>query len=223
MTPTLPAGSRMCRESRPTRAALLTRPSGRSRLLRNDPSTISSPARAAADPDKPGRPRSDRQPQPHNHSPPALTRAQVQISSTSSVESATRAVHPDAVGVILLLMERNRRLRLEWELERRTQEFVIVALVPRSAKALRPSAFLGPRGVIAVVAIKTLLYESGSWLGPRLQRWALRVERERTAAVEHLKADLGRQPADHELYREMGSARRARRDRPGRVRRRSSD
>ena len=58
----------------------LKRPSGRSRLLRNDPSTISSPAPTAADPDKPGRPRSDRHRQPHNHSPPALTRARVQIN-----------------------------------------------------------------------------------------------------------------------------------------------
>src|SRR4051812_5016620 len=78
MTPRLPASSRKCRETRLTRAALLKRPSGRSRLLRNDPSTISSPATTAADPDKPGRPRSDRQ--PHNHSPPALTTARVQIS-----------------------------------------------------------------------------------------------------------------------------------------------
>src|SRR3954454_15822861 len=80
MTPRLPASSRKCRETRPTRAALLKRPSGRSRLLRNDPSTISSPATTAADPDKPGRPRSDRN--PHNHSPPDLTSARVQISGT---------------------------------------------------------------------------------------------------------------------------------------------
>src|SRR4051794_28026291 len=81
MTPTLSASSQKCRETRPARAALLKRPSGRSRLLRNDPSTISSPATPAADPDKPGRPRSDRQ--PNNHSPPALTSARVQISNTS--------------------------------------------------------------------------------------------------------------------------------------------
>src|SRR3982750_4224318 len=81
MTPRLPASSRKCRETHPTRAALLKRPSGRSRLLRDDPSTISSPATQAADPDKPGPPRSDRQ--PHNHSPPALTWARVQISATS--------------------------------------------------------------------------------------------------------------------------------------------
>src|SRR3954447_1132441 len=78
MTPTLPASSQKCRETRPAWAALLKRPSGRSRLLRDDPSTISSPATPAADPDKPGRPRSDRQ--PHNHSPPALTTARVRIS-----------------------------------------------------------------------------------------------------------------------------------------------
>src|SRR3954453_11946990 len=83
MTPTLPASSHRCRETRPPWAALLKRPSGRSRLLRNDPSTISSPATAAADPDKPGRPRSDRR--THNHSPPALTSAQVQISRHGGV------------------------------------------------------------------------------------------------------------------------------------------
>src|SRR3954469_13597700 len=82
MTPRLPASSRKCRETPPTRAALLKRPSGRSRLLRDDPSTILSPATQAADPDKPGRPRSDRQ--PHNHSPPALTWARVQISGTGA-------------------------------------------------------------------------------------------------------------------------------------------
>jgi hypothetical protein len=80
MLSTLPTGSHKCRETRSARAALLTRLSGRSRLPRNDPSTISSPATSAADPDKPGRPRSDRQ--PRNHSPPALTRTRVQISDT---------------------------------------------------------------------------------------------------------------------------------------------
>src|SRR3954469_6594648 len=80
MTLTLPASSHKCRETRPPRTALPRRLSGRSRLLRNDPSTITSPAPTAADPDKPGRPRSDRHRQPHNHSPPALTRARVQIN-----------------------------------------------------------------------------------------------------------------------------------------------
>src|SRR3954453_11742074 len=73
----LPTSSRMDPESRPTRAALRKRPSGRSRLQQDDPSTISSPAQAAADPDKAGRPRSDRN--PHNHSPPTLTSTRVQI------------------------------------------------------------------------------------------------------------------------------------------------
>src|SRR4051794_40561463 len=80
MTLTLPASSHKCRETRPPRTALPRRPSGRSRLLRNDPSTITSPAPTAADPDKPGRPRNDRHRQLHNRSPPALTRARVQIN-----------------------------------------------------------------------------------------------------------------------------------------------
>src|SRR3954470_16219606 len=73
----LPTSSRMDPEFRPTRAALRKRPSGRSRLQQDDPSTISSPAQAAADPDKAGRPRSDRN--PHNHSPPTLTSTRIQI------------------------------------------------------------------------------------------------------------------------------------------------
>src|SRR4051794_23845544 len=65
-------------------------------------------------------------------------------------------------------MERTQRLRLEWEVQRRSQEFLIVALVPRTARVLRPSAFLGPRGVLAVISIRTLLYQSTPWLGSRL-------------------------------------------------------
>src|SRR3954453_4160491 len=96
MTLTLPASSHKCRETRPPRTALPRRLSGRSRLLRNDPSTITSPAPTAADPDKPGRPRSDRHRQPHNHSPPALTRARVQI--TTSLRHETRVpLGPDFV------------------------------------------------------------------------------------------------------------------------------
>src|SRR3954468_12251668 len=73
----LPTSSRMDPEFRPTRAALRKRPSGRSRLQQDDPSTISSPAQAAADPNKAARPRSDRN--PHNHSPPTLTSTRAQI------------------------------------------------------------------------------------------------------------------------------------------------
>src|SRR3954466_1224826 len=73
----LPTSSRMDPEFRPTRAALRKRPSGRSRLQQDDPSTISSPAQAAADPDKAGRPPID--PNTHNHSPPPLTSTRIQI------------------------------------------------------------------------------------------------------------------------------------------------
>src|SRR3954467_14933806 len=109
MTPRLPASSRKCRETRPARAALLKRPSGRSPLLRNDPSTISSPAATAADPDKPGRPRSDRQ--PHNHSPPALTSPPVQISDTvASCHSATLLGELPVRSLLLLVVRRDGRL-----------------------------------------------------------------------------------------------------------------
>src|SRR3954454_6180597 len=92
----LPTRSQKCRETRPYRAALLTRLSGRSRLLRNDPSTISSPAPAAADPDKPGRPRSDRQPTTTH--PEALTRDGVQISpgARGAIGNPT-TTHPEAL------------------------------------------------------------------------------------------------------------------------------
>src|SRR4051812_2675678 len=52
MTPRLPAGPQKRRETRPAWPALLNTPSSRSRFLPNDPSTISSPATPAADPDK---------------------------------------------------------------------------------------------------------------------------------------------------------------------------
>src|SRR3954468_14496055 len=87
----LPTSSRMDPEFRPTRAALRKRPSGRSRLQQDDPSTISSPAQAAADPDKAGRPRSDRN--PHNHSPPTLTSTRIQISGSFEI-ARTSSVSP---------------------------------------------------------------------------------------------------------------------------------
>src|SRR3954451_2181624 len=86
----LPTSSRMDPEFRPTRAALRKRPSGRSRLQQDDPSTISSPAQAAADPDKAGRPRSDRN--PHNHSPPTLTSTRIHIMDPT--EPAQRGALP---------------------------------------------------------------------------------------------------------------------------------
>jgi hypothetical protein len=115
---------------------------------------------------------------------------------------------------MLAVVQRKWRRRLEWELERRSEEFLIIALAPRTVKALRPSAFLGPRGVLAVVAIKTLLYASGPWLVPRLHRWALNVDSKRAVAVECLSRELGREPTDEELYRAMASARRSRRAAP---------
>jgi hypothetical protein len=82
MTSTLPAGSRKCRGSRPT-AAAHQRPSGRSHSNRTDPSTITSPTLTGSRTQiRPGIHGAQRQTTHHNHSPPPLTRARVQISST---------------------------------------------------------------------------------------------------------------------------------------------
>jgi len=84
MTPTLPASSRSYRDSRP-RAALHQRPSGRSRSPRIDPSTITSPATRPSTQISPGV-RGTIGPTGasplHNHSPPRLTKAPVQISGS---------------------------------------------------------------------------------------------------------------------------------------------
>jgi hypothetical protein len=115
---------------------------------------------------------------------------------------------------MLALMHRRRRRRLENELELRSREFLIIAFAPCTAKLVRPSAFLGPRGVLAVVVTRTLLYASVPWLGPRLHRWALKLERERNAETERLSRELGRAPTDEELYRALAADGRSKRADP---------
>jgi hypothetical protein len=84
MTPKLPASSHKCCDTRPP-AAVPKRPSGRSRSPRIDRSTITSPATRPWTQISPGA-RGTTAPtttaHPHNHSPPTLTTAPVQISST---------------------------------------------------------------------------------------------------------------------------------------------
>src|SRR4051812_18919413 len=82
MTSTLPAGSRKCPGSRPT-AAAHQRPSGRSHSTRTDPSTITSPTLTGSRTQiRPGIHGAQRQTTHHNHSPPHLTPAPVQIRGT---------------------------------------------------------------------------------------------------------------------------------------------
>src|SRR3954454_19338832 len=88
---TLPASSRSYRGSH-LRVAAHQRSSGRSHSARNDRSTITSPAVETTRPRtqiSPGIHGAIADPDHHNHSPPALTRAHVQISS-SEVAAWTR-------------------------------------------------------------------------------------------------------------------------------------
>ena len=81
---TLPASSRSCCGSHP-RVAAHQRPSGRSHSARNDRSTITSPTvetTRSRTQISPGIHGAIPDPTHHNHSPPALTRAHVQISSS---------------------------------------------------------------------------------------------------------------------------------------------
>jgi hypothetical protein len=91
MTPTLPAGSQKCCDTRPP-AAVPTRPSGRSRSRRIDRSTITSPATRPWTQISPGA-RGTTAPTAtanlHNHSPPTLTTAPVQISSTAGIRACS--------------------------------------------------------------------------------------------------------------------------------------
>jgi retron-type reverse transcriptase len=91
MTPKLPAGSHKCCDTRP-QAAIPKRPSGRSRSPRIDRSTITSPVTRPCTQISPGA-RGTIAPtttaEPHNHSPPTLTPAPVQISSTARLRSCS--------------------------------------------------------------------------------------------------------------------------------------
>jgi hypothetical protein len=84
MTPKLPAGSHKCCDTRP-QAAIPKRPSGRSRSPRIDRATITSPATRPSTQISPGARGTTAlttTAELHNHSPPTLTTAPVQISST---------------------------------------------------------------------------------------------------------------------------------------------
>src|SRR3954467_15005561 len=80
---TLPAGSRSFRGSHPTPVAAHQRPSGRSHSPRNDRSTITSPTPTRSRTQiSPGIHGATQHPNNHNHSPPPLTPAPVQISES---------------------------------------------------------------------------------------------------------------------------------------------
>ena len=82
---TLPASSRSFRGSHPSAVAAHQRPSGRSHSARNDRSTITSPTvetTRSRTQISPGTHGAIRNLVHHNHSPPALTSARVQISAS---------------------------------------------------------------------------------------------------------------------------------------------
>jgi hypothetical protein len=84
----LPASSRSFRGSHP-RVAAHQRPSGRSHSARNDRSTITSPTTTTRSRTQigPGIHGAIPDPMHHNHSPPALTAARVQISGSAAAHS----------------------------------------------------------------------------------------------------------------------------------------
>jgi hypothetical protein len=100
MRPSRPAGSQKCCDTRPP-AAVPKRPSGRSRSPRIDRSTITSPASRPRTQIRPGA-RGTTAPtataEPHNHSPPTLTTAPVQIGSTHGARSCLSLLSIQAAG-----------------------------------------------------------------------------------------------------------------------------
>jgi len=114
MATQLPASSRNCCDSRPT-TAVHQRPSGRSRSPRIDPPTITSPALGPSTQISPGA-RGTIRPNPgrvHNHSPPHLTQAPVQISSSEPQQhgmTGPRPEHQPARGTYPVMLFRAARV-----------------------------------------------------------------------------------------------------------------
>jgi hypothetical protein len=93
---TLPAGSRSFRGSHPTPVAAHQRPSGRSHSTRTDRSTITAPTPTRSRTQiSPGIHGATQHPNDHNHSPPPLTPAPVQISEPGTPRE-TRRLAADA-------------------------------------------------------------------------------------------------------------------------------
>ena len=81
--------------------------------------------------------------------------------------------------------------------------FVGNAAFPRIAYWLRWPTRLGPRGLVAYVALNTaVLFALRIWVLPRLRRRAEEVDRARTELAER----LGREPTDDELVEHLASA-----------------
>jgi hypothetical protein len=92
---TLPAGSRSFRGSHPTAVAAHQRPSGRSHSTRTDRSTITSPTPTRSRTQiSPGIHGATQHPNNHNHSPPRLTQAPVQISDSAESARLIRPLRP---------------------------------------------------------------------------------------------------------------------------------
>jgi hypothetical protein len=98
MAHTLPASSRSYRGSHPEQVAAHQRPSGRSHSTRTDRSTITSPtptrSRTQISPGIHG----DQHPDHHNHSPPTLTQAPVQISGSARSQRTAAAGAAESHG-----------------------------------------------------------------------------------------------------------------------------
>src|SRR3954451_3951411 len=104
LIPRLPTRSQIVLPDPPGVAALPKRPSGRSRLPRSDPSTISSPPTTPRTQIRPGVRGAIRSTDiPHNHSPPTLTNAPIQIRSTSPREAQACSHSRHAIATMLEL------------------------------------------------------------------------------------------------------------------------
>jgi hypothetical protein len=140
MTASLPAGSRKCCDTRPP-AAVPKRSSGRSRSPRIDRSTITSPAtrpRTQISPGARGTTTPTATAELHNHSPPTLTTAPVQISSSPRTVGLRAPSRRGPLG------RRARRGPAAWSPRRS---------VP--ADEGRTTARLCQRGTVAVAAART--------------------------------------------------------------------
>src|SRR2546423_1517175 len=104
MITTLPTSSRKCRGSHP-RVEAHQRPSGRSHSTRTDRSTITSPTTRSRTQISPGIHGAIDDPTEHNHSPPGLTEAPVQISDTPTGARGAGASAARAGEHVVALLE----------------------------------------------------------------------------------------------------------------------
>lgn len=79
--------------------------------------------------------------------------------------------------------------------------FVAMAAFPRLSYRLRWPTRLGPRGLVAYIAVNTLWqFLLRQFVLPHLKRMAEEHERD----MEHLRGRLGREPTERELFEHRG-------------------